>query len=69
MKHFDSPEFMWKDQESHTGNCPGLHAVDGGYIVQGEGIDDATRAQLQHLSPDEVALFVPANVLDRLRGL
>jgi hypothetical protein len=61
-------EFMWKDGESQVGGCPALYKTDGGYVVQGVKLDDATRAQLRQLADDEDGVFVPANVLDRLRG-
>lgn len=58
--------FLWKDNTSGGGGCPTLYAVDGGYVVQGKMIDPATRATLRQLADDEDAVFVPANVLDRL---
>lgn len=61
--------FMWKDRNSGGGGCPALYATDGGYVVQGVKLDDATRATLRQLADDEDAVFVPANVLDRLREL
>jgi hypothetical protein len=61
-------EFMWKDEESKVDNCPALYRTDGGYVVQGVKLDDATRAQLRQLGDGEDGVFVPANVLDRLRG-
>lgn len=61
-------EFMWKDENSKTGNCPALYKAEGGYVVQGVKLDDATRASLRQLAEDEDGVFVPANVLDRLRG-
>lgn len=63
------PEFMWKDLGSGGGGCPALYRVDGGYIVQGKNLDDATRAKLRQLADDETGVFVPANVLDRLKDL
>lgn len=60
-------EFLWKDTSSGGGGCPALYAVEGGYVVQGVRLDDDTRAQLRDLAGDEDAVFVPANVLDRLR--
>jgi hypothetical protein len=60
--------FMWKDNGSGGGGCPALYEVDGGYVVQGVQLDDETRAQLRQLADSEDAVFVPANVLDRLRG-
>jgi len=61
--------FLWKDPNSHTGSCPALYEVEGGYVVQGVKLDDDTRAQLRDLADDEDGVFVPADVLDRLRGL
>lgn len=60
--------FMWKDGLSGTGNCPALYSVEGGYVVQGKALDGPTRAQLRDLGADEDGVFVPANVLDRLKG-
>lgn len=60
---------MWKDSDSGGGNCPALYAADGGYVVQGVKLDAATRAQLRQLADSEDAVYVPANVLDRLRDV
>lgn len=60
-------EFMWKDEGSNVGNCPALYGAPGGYVVQGKQLDAATRAQLRDLGGDEDAIFVPANVIDRIR--
>lgn len=62
-------EFLWKDSNSATENCPALYRVQDGYVVQGKHLDAAARAQLRQLAGDEDAVFVPANVLDRLREL
>lgn len=62
-------EFMWKDRDSTSGDCPALYKTDGGYVVQGKFLDEETRASLRQLGKDETAVFVPANVLDRLRNL
>ncbi len=62
-------EFLWKDNGSGGGGCPALYRVEGGYVVQGVQIDAATRAQLRQLADNEEAVFVPANVLHRLREL
>lgn len=61
--------FMWKDDDSNVVNCPALYEADGGYVVQGKQLDAATRAQLRQLGDDEDAIFVPRNVLDRLKDL
>lgn len=60
-------EFMWKDSNSMKDNCPALHRAPGGYFVQGRPATAKERAQLQHLNDDEVALFVPTNLFDRLK--
>ena len=60
---------MWKDSGSNVGNCPALYETEGGYIVQGKVLDAVTLFQVQDLGDDEMAIFVPANVLDRLKGL
>jgi hypothetical protein len=68
----ESMEFMWKDADSGGGGCPALYQTRGdqaGYVVQGKAIDAEARAQLRQLADDEDAVWVPANVLDRLRDL
>jgi hypothetical protein len=60
-------EYLWKDDASGGGGCPSLYRTEGGYVVQGVKIDHQARAQLRQLADDEDAVFVPANVLDRLR--
>lgn len=64
---FDEITFMWKDESSNIGDCPAIYRVDGGYIVQGKHLGDRTAGRLRDLGSDETAVFVPANVLDRLR--
>jgi hypothetical protein len=61
--------FMWKDSNSGAGGCPALYSTQDGYVVQGVKLDDATRAALRDLADNEDAVFVPANVLDRLREI
>lgn len=61
--------FLWKDHESGGGGCPALYRTDGGYVVQGIKLSEAERAQLRQLADCEEGVFVPANVLDRLREL
>ena len=67
--HFDSIEFMWKTDGSAVENCPALYRVPGGYVVQGKKLDSATRALLRQLADDEDGLFVPSDVIDRIKGL
>lgn len=59
-------KFMWKDESSIGGNCPALYEVEDGFVVQGKVLSVGETAQLRDLGDDEVAVFVPANVLDRL---
>lgn len=61
--------YMWKDSNSGAGGCPALYATDGGYVVQGVQLDAETRATLRDLADNEDAVFVPSNVLDRLREI
>ena len=58
---------MWKDNDSGTGECPALYEAPGGYVVQGARLDKETRAQLRDMASSEDAVWVPANVLNRLR--
>lgn len=60
---------MWKDEESNVGNCPAMYKAPGGYVIQGKTIGEATRAQLRDLGADEAAVFVPANVIDKIKNL
>lgn len=76
MAHYDTEgmetEFMWKDLDSRTGGCPSLSRVikgPGGYVVVGKNLAASTRAQIPEVGDDETAVFVPANVLDRLREI
>ena len=61
--------FMWKDDASNVGNCPAMYEAPGGYVVQGKTLSDETRAQLRDLGADEDGVFVPADVIDRIRGM
>lgn len=60
---------MWKDQFSNLGDCAALYRAPGGYVVQGQRVDAQTRAQLRDLSGSEDAVYVPGNVLDRIRDV
>lgn len=61
--------FMWKDEDSNVGNCPAIYEAPGGYVIQGKHIDDDTRERIRDLGGDETAVFVPANVIDRIRDV
>ena len=69
---------MWKDAGSNVGNCPAMYSTEGGYYIQGKRVTSATvrgylgelgAANDSGLAEDEDYLFVPANVIDRIRGL
>ena len=58
---------LWKDGNSKSGQCPALYEAEGGYVVQGKILAPSDAAQLEQVGSDELAVWVPANVLDRLR--
>jgi hypothetical protein len=66
-------EFLWKDDTSNVGDCPSLSKgrLDDrdGYFVVGKRTSQGLRAQIPQVGDDEVAVFVPANVIDRIRDL
>ena len=66
-------EFLWKDNTSNVGDCPSLSRgrVDGrdGYFVVGKKTSQELRTEIPQVGTDEVAVFVPANVIDRIRDL
>ena len=64
-------ERMWKDASSGTGDCPSLNRVTegpAGYVVVGKPVDAATRAQIAEVGADELAVWVPPDVIDRMKG-
>lgn len=61
--------FMWKDTNSGGGGCPAIYSTEGGYVVQGIQLTDDERAQFRQLADNEDGVYVPANVLDRLREI
>lgn len=66
-------EFLWKDEASNTGNCPSLsRAAAGGrdgYLIAGVPVGEATRSAIPHISDGETAVWVPANVIERIKNL
>jgi hypothetical protein len=60
---------MWKTGGSNVGNCPAMYRAEGGYVIQGKRLDTETRTQLRDLGTDEDGVFVPADVIDRIRDL
>ena len=39
-----------------------------GYVVVGKPVDAATRAQIAEVGADELAVWVPPDVIDRMKG-
>lgn len=62
-------EFLWKWAGSQVNDCPALYKAEGGYVVQGWNLDDETKAQLRQIAGNEAAVFVPADVIDRIKEL
>jgi hypothetical protein len=65
-------EFMWKDEDSRTGGCPSISRVikgPRGYVIVGQNLDDCVSSQVPEIGDGESVVFVPANVLDRLREI
>ncbi len=68
--------FKWKAGDSVNGDCPALYEVDGGHIVVGKLLNADDLAQVRAvgeandsgIGTDETAVFLPADVLNRLRG-
>ena len=62
---------MWKDKDSNVGNCPSLSRVvsggPAGYVVVGKNLDAETLVQVPQVASDETAVFVQANVIDRIK--
>ncbi len=73
---FDNIKFLWKTGDSGNGDCPSIIEVDGGYVLVGKKLDAPTTAQIVEVGlannsgvgTDETAVFLPADVIDRLRG-
>lgn len=69
-------KFMWKDDGSANGDCPALYEVDDGYVIVGKILTADEISQVRNvgeahdsgIGADETAVFLPANVLNRLRG-
>lgn len=66
-------KFLWKDDQSNVGNCPSISIGRAkgrdGYIINGLPVDEETRSGIPHAGKGEAAVFVPANVIDRIRDL
>lgn len=66
-------EFLWKDEASNTGNCPSLSRAEregrDGYVVNGIPVTGGTYAKIPQTGPGETAVWVPANVIERIKNL
>jgi hypothetical protein len=70
-------KFLWKTPGSGNGDCPSLFKTDGGYIAVGKLLNSEDlaevhavgRANNSGIGADETAVFIPADVLDRLREI
>jgi hypothetical protein len=55
---------LWQNSNCPDDNCPAIYETpDGSYVIQGDVIDDATRAELQRLGENEGAVVVPASLI------
>jgi hypothetical protein len=59
-------EFVRKDPNSVTGDCPSFHRVPGGWVVNGTPVGPATEAALEHHGAGERAVFIPKRLLDAM---
>lgn len=60
--------YKFKDSTSVGGACPAYYAAPGGGVFQGKKLDAETRAQLRDVAVDEDAVFIPQNIIDRIRN-
>ena len=73
---FELIEFLWKSGNSGNGDCPSILKVDGGYVLVGKNLDEEATAQIRAvghsnnsgIGADETAVFLPADVIDRIRA-
>ncbi|GIM96216.1 hypothetical protein [Paractinoplanes toevensis] len=73
---FDWIKFLWKSGDSGNGDCPSIMEVDGGYVLVGKVLDEQALAQVHTvgrannsgIGADETAVFLPADVIDRIRN-
>lgn len=53
-----------KDAASRPGGCPTVYeGEDGSFVVQGQGVDAATFAELEHVLPGEAAVHIAPEVV------
>ena len=63
-------KFMWKTKPPPSSNCPALSTrPPAATSCRARCSTRQTRAQLRQLGGDEDAVFVPANVIDRIKDL
>lgn len=61
--------FIHKTNGSPAGSCPAIYRTDDGeYVVQGKFLAEGEVGQLRDLGGDETAVWIPADVIDRLIG-
>ncbi len=62
-------KFLHKTSGSGDQGCPAAYEVEGGYVIQGVTLTDPGEiAQVRQLADDETAVFVPADVINRIVG-
>lgn len=74
---FEWINFLWKWSGSGNGDCPSLMEVEGGYVAVGSTLDADTLAQIHGvgrannsgIGAGETAVFIPAEVIDRIREI
>ena len=72
---FNWIKFLWKTGESGNGDCPSIMQVDGGYVLVGKTLGNEALSQIHAvgrannsgIGADETAVFLPADVIDRIR--
>lgn len=71
-----NPRFMWKDENSGAGDCHAIYETDGGFVLVGDILSSEDLAKVHTvgaanssgIAATETAIFVKANVINRLRG-
>jgi hypothetical protein len=60
---------LWQDDPNcPDNNCPAFYQTDDGrYVVQGDSVDDETRAQLSRLGAGEGAVVLSAAMIERIK--
>jgi hypothetical protein len=67
--------FLFKTDDndsSWSGNSPAVYEVTdgrGGYVIQGHLLDDDTRAQLRNRAANEGGVWIPPDIVEKIRQL